>query len=716
MQGEVEALMARLEPLAETLDGNEIAALRPEVEAMEQRVRDLGDGDRWREVRTRMAEASGTLAIAWQRAGAKELEGVDLAIEQGDLKKARDRMMVHSTLWQDRSPRVKQIELKLADEQKRRDELNARIQDAPRVLASVQAAEAAGKLGDAIAGYRSLAESPNAEVSAKAKESIVRLAPTAEAVSKAVEQALADAQRLMQTDLLKADAALVEVADRAVVWSIAERLQLKRGEIAKDLAEAKSLAAGLGPSATLEQLAAFLARYPGAPEASSVRNRHDAIVRARVARAQALDRYADLMKEQRWEQAWTAGRDLLSGYGAGAGDVRLPLVVETTPAGATVKIDGRPAGTTPVVVTYVPGQKSEITVEAPSCQPLTRRLDDLSSSWRYTPVLARAMLWRAELGKPVASIVGLGAGGISVVTSDGIAVLSDRGQVRWRVALGGDDMGGNRNRQHEQISILLDGRTGLGLPGGGVVILDAKGAAQRLATNAEVRGRLLGYVNDVLGASSRAAFAAEAIFSGEPGGAFSRIPIPAEAISGPVAITKDIDRVLIVADVRGHLVGVEESTRKVLWDQSIQAADIGQLVPISDDAVVTLLDGARIACFSLTPEGATLRWTHQLESPALGELSVSAGAVHVASGAAIVRITTEGTVLPALALPAVASAPVAANGKLVVAGCSDGSLHVFRDGSLLWSTPLGAAPTAVGINAESVYVAAGSGALVAFAP
>jgi hypothetical protein len=124
----------------------------------------------------------------------------------------------------------------------------------------------------------------------------------------------------------------------------------------------------------------------------------------------------------------------------------------------------------------------------------------------------------------------------------------------------------------------------------------------------------------------------------------------------------------------------------------------------------------RLACFGFSARGAVLRWTHQLEAPAVGDPVVAGGVVYLASGAQVVRVGVVGSVLPALPLPAVASAPAAAAGDRVAVGCADGSVLVFANGAVAWSSPASAPPTAVAVSAEAVYAAIGNGSVTAFAP
>jgi len=714
IDAEITSMDQRLQPLVAAPDGAQLAALKGEIDALLSRVEGLGDGKRWIAARTRSQELSGNWTVAWQRAAARALEQVFSSIEQGDLKRSRELLAAYTATYRERSPRVIQVTARLDAAQKRRDELNARIQDAPNLLAGAEAEEGGKRFGPALAQYRTLAESPNAEVAAKAKAAVGRLAPRADAASALVQKALDAARSLQASDLAKAEDTLVAVTDEATVWGLGERVREARSHIAIALTAAKADAIKLGPEATREQLAEFLVKHSAAPEALQVRQRHDAMVRATAARTQALERFQGLIEEQKWEAAWTAGRDLVSGYGPQVGELRLPLWIESRPLGATVKLDGKPVGSTPCVLRYQPGQKGELIIEAAACQPLTRRLEQAALAWRLDAQLIRAQIWKADLGKPVVAIGILPGGEIAVSTGDGLARLTSKGQVRWRIALGGDDLG-SRARA-ETPTVLPEGRLALPLTSGGIALIDARGGVQKLPSTSEVRGRPISYVNEVLGAIPRVAFAAEAIFSGSAGGDFKPIPLTSPAISGPVAVTKDIDKMLVIANTRGRLVGIEESTRKTLWELDVQAADVGQLVPVSENDVVALLDGARLACFSIGPRGAMLRWTHQLEAPAVGDPVFADGVLHVATGAQIVRIGVEGTVQPALPLPAVASCAVAVHGDRVIAGAGDGTVHVFKAGEAVWSTPLPAVPTAVGLSAEAAYVAWANGSVASYSP
>lgn len=710
--GEVAALRDRLDQAGG--QGAQLAPLRPEIDDLVQRIEDLGGDKRWVRLRIAAQELRGAHIIAWEQAGERELEPIEMALKQGDIAGARSRLAGYKALFFENRARIEAMQARVDKAQKQQDERVAQIKNAPALLAAAEKAEAEGRLGEALGSYRELSASPSDEVKAKAKDAAARLAPRAETVNASVQAAIDESRRLQDESLVKAEERLGVIAAEAAQWNLASIVEERRREVRQQLERARTDAARLGVDATVEQIDAFLAAHPGSPDAPRIRQRRDRLVSDQAALTQARARFEEHLAAQRYEQAWTAGRDLVAGYGARAGDIRLPLWIETAPSGAEVTLDGRPVGRSPCLLRYAPGQKGEVRLTVADCQPVVRRLEELTATWRWTPQLTRQIAWSTALGRPVTALAVLPDGGVVVSTTEGLARLAADGKVRWKVGLAADAM--RANARIDQATLLPGGRLAVAKPGSGVALVDERGGILPLATQGEVRGRPVGYINEVLGATPRVAFAAEALYSGEPGGTMTRIALPAPAISGPVAVVKDIDRLLVIADTRGRLVGVEESTRTVQWEADAQAADVGQLIALGDSDAVAVLDGGRLACFTFTPRGASPRWTQQLEGPAVGDPVVADGVVYAASGTQIVRVGAEGSVRPALVLSASASAAMAVAGPLVAAASTDGLLHLFHDGTLRWSSPLPAPATALALDGRTVIAALADGSVLAFRP
>ncbi len=80
--------------------------------------------------------------------------------------------------------------------------------------------------------------------------------------------------------------------------------------------------------------------------------------------------------------------------------VRLPLTVESSPPGAVVICNDKEVGTTPLLLTYLPIDESNLRMELPGFEPATRRLvGDAAGDWR--PVLTRVPTTRFMLGAAV---------------------------------------------------------------------------------------------------------------------------------------------------------------------------------------------------------------------------------------------------------------------------------------------------------------------------
>jgi outer membrane protein assembly factor BamB/tetratricopeptide (TPR) repeat protein len=115
--------------------------------------------------------------------------------------------------------------------------------------------------------------------------------------------------------------------------------------------------------------------------------------------------------------------------------IRLPLRVETVPAGAAVTIGGKPMGTTPVVTHYPWGGSTTITLEAPGCEPATHELrhveDEPVSELRLA--LRPRQTWTVPV-EPSVTAPPIGIDGDVLVCDRGGRVTlhaASDGDVRW---------------------------------------------------------------------------------------------------------------------------------------------------------------------------------------------------------------------------------------------------------------------------------------------
>lgn len=591
---------------------------------------------------------------------------------------------------------------------------------APEKLIQAQKHLAENRLGAAIAAFRELAGSANPEVAAEAQKTLTLLIPKEAAFLVEWNQAVA----LGGTDLVRCDQAFGALADSARLWGREGDLLRLRQEAQARLKAAEQAYGQLKADATAAQIEAFITANPATPQVALARSRLG-VLQSRVQGCeQALTLYKQQFDARQYELAWQTGRDLVNGYGTllQPGQVVLPLMIESVPSGATVTLAGKALGRTPVVITWKPAYGAQIaddgdlTIAAPGWQPRTGTLREATREWRVTVNLQRQQLWQVALGKTIGASYLMPDGTILVLSGDTLACLDVNGRVRWRHGLGTDDVeGGGRSHLAHAPAVFPDGRMAFGLPNKDVAIIDGQGnALGKVITAQEVRGRPLVYTNDMFGSDIRLAVAADAILSGAVGATPLRIPLPDAAISGPLAVEKDLDKVLIVGTVSGHLIGVQEQTKKIVWDIDLQATDISQLLHVTDAMIVTVLDGSKIAAIQVRPELASISWSHQLKAPAIGEPALTTNGIVVASGNAVLRYGQDGTMVPSWTLPTAATSAVAALGEIVAVGTQGGTLHVFKGDVPLWTTPCGQPVTAVVVLKDRIVAGLQDGTVLAF--
>ncbi len=699
-----------------------LLALGARLDDLAARAQALGRSAGAGQARIEVAEAQGQLDLARSRLGERAFAAAQQAMEAGDLQGASAQLGAIRAAFGASfgASRYQALNDRLTALRGQRETQDKARQEAPARLALAKQKEKAGAPGEALAIYQALPASGVPALVAEAKAAVLRLAPKQAEVRAAIAQAAA----LADQDLVKADSALAALAAPAGAWSLGDELAGARAPVGAHLAAAAAAFKALGAGPAQADLEAFLAANAAAPQAIQVRLRLDQLRQFQRSRDEQIAAYRQFMAAKRYDQAWTVTSALVADGGALPAEVQLPLLVESDPPGADVALEGQVRGRTPCLLMFPAalrrgGDAGGISVALPGWQPLQRPAAELLGDWRFQARLVRAPRWRAALGKPVTLLEPRQGGGLLALAGDALVALDGDGGKRWSSGVAGASELSDAAHFHLSHAPLAlpDGGVALGLPEGGLVRVDAQGVVGvRLESTAPVRGRPVLYANDILGGHPRLAWAAEALVCGDLGAESVRIPLPSPALSGPLAMPKDLDRMLVVATNQGRLLAFEESTRRKLWEFDLKIAECGQLVPAGGDLVLTVLDGSRLACYQVTPAGAALRWTVTLGAPAVGEPVVLGRDIYVAAGAAILRYGMDGAAAAPLPLPAPASTSVAAAGELVAAGCRNGALVVFRRLAPVWSSTCDAVPGAVAIDGAGIICGLADGSLLAFSP
>jgi tetratricopeptide (TPR) repeat protein len=611
------------------------------------------------------------------------------------------------------------------------DAHNADLKEGPIKLAAAKAREDAGALGEALALYLPLAAMPEVEINGPATIEVGKLQDQ----QNAFHADLAKADALSPDDAAAAATAYAALQKRAEVWGEGDAVTKKHDACVARLKAATDDWAATPKDATIAELQIFIDHHGGTPEYDLAKIRLSTAKTQANLRLDAVARYKALMDQKDWEKAWQAAHDLVLQYGRSLdqGEVSFPLQLDTTPEGAAVTRDGHQVGTTPCTFQYPPGDKGSLTLTLPSWKPVTIPID--GEDWHHQETLIRLSRWTLNLGKYIGGAQSLASSATAaaaaaangnaawlVLSGESTTGVSDSGQALWSLPYVGQAVvnshataTGHTLFLHLPL-LLADGGLVAGLPGANVELVDAKGQlSQTLNTENEVFGRPVVYANGIFGDKQRLAFAAEKLYSGPLGDTPTAIPLTAQAISGPLALAKDIDVMLVLCDDRGHLIAIEESTKTTLWDKDQHIAECGQMLLYSNDQAAMVFDSARLVAFKFTPAGADQQWNQRLPANAVGEPLLANGIISVAAGNTVCRFTLAGAPLPVLTLPGQITAFAGVDDRIAVA-CQDGTLHVFKGADQVWTTPTSAVVTGLAMSPTGILAGQADGQIEVFDP
>ena len=688
-----------------------------EVDTLEGQARQLGSSAPAAEANRSLNEFRTQLLDAQKKVAEATMQEITALTANGDVVRA-DQL-----IQQLRPPeyqihvgsRLKSSEDKIIEARRRLNDITSQRKLAPERLEEHKNLEKTGKLGVALGGYRQLVGLDHETVSPEAKDGVARLEPLEQAFS----TALGHVHQVMTKDLAKAKAALSAIERDAKAWGREVEWATTNGDITKQVQQASIDYQQLGPSPTADALSAFIAKYQASAQSAQAKVRLDLLAQSSRSRDTQMAAWQVAMKADRTEEAWRIARNLFSSGSELPAELRLPLHIETTPAGAQVLLDGTVLGTTPCVIGILPKQVGlDLRLAMDGWQPTVRKVSELVGEWRWQATMTRTARWQVNLGKPIHSVMVLPDGDVLAFSGEVLHRFNSDGKPQWRTSIAAVDELSDLNsfRLAHLPQVLADGSLVLGLPAKDVAIISPKGSVESRLTSAHAtRGRPQIFTNDLLGGQPRLAYAAEALYRGDVGGSRSSIPLPSPALSGPLIFAKGPDRILVVATVQGQLMAFEDSTKKALWQFDLKATEIGQLIPLGADAAMAILDGSRVASWQVTANGATLRWNTQLPGQAIGDPSIVGDTTWIAAGSSLVKVSKEG-VSTVIALPSQAITPAFAGGELAAVGVRAGHVLVFKRGTLLWTTRCDALPGAVACTDGVVVVGMADGTLVTYSP
>jgi tetratricopeptide (TPR) repeat protein len=661
-------------------------------------------------------DLAGSLRLAKQTAAEEEMRRIAAAIDAQDLPSAKGMIAAYVRAFADgflsvhlhqQEERLARLEAAAADREKL-------LKEGPQLLERAAKREADKELLPALEDYRALTAAKDEALVAEAAKGVARLEP----LRARFMDAIAGAVALAASDLSASDAALKKLEPQAASWGAVERIAEHRRGLKSSMASATEAFRGLSDRSSLADLDAFLRDHPGAAETAQVKLRIATSRKDQNLVAQDIARYRALMDSQKYEEAWKSAHDLIAMHGKSLrpDEVAYPLLIETSPAGAMVSLDDHEIGKTPFVLTCLPHVDGKVSLTLPGWDAAAFRSTEANKRWRLQVPLVRTPRWSAHVSGAVTGLQPLADGGCVVGAGTAVTAFDRLGHPQWTRTFPNDDLGDGHPRFRHPAVVLPDGRLAIGLAARGFASIDGRsGSGAVFETSVQVRGRPLLYANEVFGTQPRIAFAAESLYVGPIDAVPVAIPLATPALAGPVAITKDIDRVLAIIDLRGHLVGIEESTKSIAWDLDLQATEAGQLVQ-AGDLLAAILDGSRMAAIRADGAQARLVWSKKLPPPVMGDPVAIGGDLAVAAGDAVHRIGADGAARAPLALGSAPSTGASGSGRVLAVGCQDQGVRVFKDGAAAWSSPCAAAITAITAVDNAVFVGLADGSVLVLEP
>jgi tetratricopeptide (TPR) repeat protein len=689
-----------------------------------RRAKAMGSGKTATKAQNEVTELRADFIVKGTDVGGREIEVVKKLLDDMDVDKASEKLLaLPKALGDDFLPiQMKSLGNRAEEVRKRKDEIKKQSEEAPQRLAEAVAFEEKGELQQAFALFQTLAAGGNKQIVTEATAGLERLEP----VKNKYWEDWENVGKKASADLSAAGKLLAMLEEHSRKWGNEPEHQKLRLDISAKIevaiAEFRKIEDSRDP-AVFDQ---FTQNHPATQQAAEARIKAQQLRSSSNQFDKELDAFNADMAAKMYEDAWKKGTAIYknANYAPSikAGDILLPLELTSQPSGASITIEGKDRGKTPLTITYDPNKlDGSATFSYSGFQPVTKPLKDLTTDWRMHLVLSRQAIWSKKHGEaPFGAALCMNSGSIAINIGDELLMIDQQGGEIWRKpASSGEKLvdGSRPSLRHPPIE-LASGNLAFAMADQNVCVVNDKGSIVKTYPTSQPAGRPAAY-ESIFRQSHRVAFAAESLFFTEPGGEPAAFKLPDLAISGPVVLTTGDKQLTVVATSRGHLVAYnEEALRKPDWDVDLRATDVGLLIAfVQEDkiSIVTVLDGSTLACYGISADSADSRWSENLKAGALGDPAVSEGIAYIASGNTIVAKALSGTKAIVIPLPSPATSPVAVRGDLLSVGCGR-ELVVFKNNQPVWSTPLAHVITSVCLSDDFVVAGQSDGTLVAFKP
>jgi len=389
-----------------------------------------------------------------------------------------------------------------------------------------------------------------------------------------------------------------------------------------------------------------------------------------------------------------------------------PFLVDSTPPGADVLVQGKKVGKTPIVVHLVPGQDEQVRMEFAGCPAVSRTLESLLSgeiTGQFIQTFARLARWRSSVGGAIEATPILVEGAIWVANRSGSIVLLDpvTGNERSKIEVGRSAI--------SRCFLRVGGLILVGSDDGtlhGIGPTDTK-PRWSVGTGAPLR-MPVAVVPEAGRAVSGGADARVRGVSLSNGALDWTLPLPSAVASAPAAWR---GLALLVTDA-GTLLAVDPAKGETSWKLEGLPPALGRTVVEQDRLYAAGSDG-RVVAVDLTKR--QVAWSVTLESGAPGGLGLSEGRLllGLGNGAVVSLDPASGSKQWSCPTGGTVSAPPVASGGVVYAGSDDEFVYAIAaaDGQVRWRFEVGSkVRSGVLIGTGLIYFGADDGRVYAVEP
>jgi len=385
------------------------------------------------------------------------------------------------------------------------------------------------------------------------------------------------------------------------------------------------------------------------------------------------------------------------------------VLVRSEPAGATVQVDGKDLGRTPVVLHVVPGRDAQVRLTAPGCPAIERKVDDMLAgefTWAF-PKLAR---WRASTGGPIEAAPLLVGGRLYVASRSGVVVALDPGSgaEQQRVEVG----------DRSALSRAFQGA-------GGVLLVGSDDRRLYAFAPGEAKPRWVAPLGfPVRMPAAILTEAGLAVVVGNDAKAYA-VSLADGSIAWSKAVGASVGAspaawrgLALCATESGVLVAFDVAKGEIAWRIEGLPSIQGRTEVVGDRLYAASQEGKVVA---IDLANRKVAWTRALESGASGGVSLAEGRVLVGLGTGkVVSINpSDGIVQWTCATGGAVSVPPVAGGMTVYAGSEDGLVYAIgaAEGEIRWKFDVGAkVRCGVLIGSGLIYFGADDGRVYALEP